>query len=71
MSGKRIAELFEEALGLGKFDIVQDNIRIAEQQETQALASQARQNLAEEVAGRQQVLNEGAGQTQEAMLRGL
>jgi hypothetical protein len=52
ISGKRIAELFEENLGLGKFDLVQDNIRIAEQQNTQSLATQAQENVVGEIADR-------------------
>jgi hypothetical protein len=43
MSGKKIAELAEEMLGLGKYDIVQENIRIAEQMETQSAATMAQQ----------------------------
>jgi len=53
ISGKRIAELFEEHLGLNKFDLVQDNIRIAEQQNTQSLATQAQENVVGEIADRQ------------------
>ena len=60
MSGKKIAELLEEMLGLGKFDIVSDNIRLAEQQETQSAATLAQQNVAEEVAGRQQNFQDSA-----------
>jgi hypothetical protein len=67
MSGKKIAELIEELLGLGKFDIVSDNVRITEQQETQSVATLAQQNVAEEVAGRQQVFNEAADQEEAAL----
>jgi hypothetical protein len=67
MSGKKIAELLEEMLGLGKFDIVSDNIRLAEQQETQSAATLAQQNVAEEVAGRQQLANDSADAEQAAL----
>jgi hypothetical protein len=40
ISGKGIAKLMEEALGLEKFDLVEDNIRLFEQMETQRLAQQ-------------------------------
>jgi hypothetical protein len=53
ISGKRIAELFEEHLGLNKFEMVKDNIRIAEQQNTQSLATQAQENVVGEIADRQ------------------
>jgi len=52
ISGKKLAELLQEHLGLEQFDLVQPNIRVAEQQETQALLSQAQQNTAEEIANR-------------------
>lgn len=67
MSGKKIAELLEEMLGLGKFDIVSDNIRLAEQQETQSAATLAQQNVAEEVAGRQQLANDSADAEEAAL----
>jgi hypothetical protein len=52
ISGRRIAELFEEFLGLDKYDLVQDNIRIAENQESQGLATQAQENVVGEIADR-------------------
>ena len=52
ISGRRIAELFEEFLGLDKFDLVQDNIRIAENQASQALATQAGENVVSDIADR-------------------
>jgi hypothetical protein len=67
ISGKRIAELFEETLGLGRWNLVSENIRISEQQETQSLATQAQQNVAEEVAGRQQIANDGFAEEEAAL----
>jgi hypothetical protein len=52
ISGRRIAELFEEFLGLDKYDLVQDNIRIAETQQSQGLATQAQENVVGEIADR-------------------
>jgi hypothetical protein len=52
ISGRRIAELFEEYLGLDKFDLVQDNIRVAENQSSQSLATQAQENVVSEIADR-------------------
>lgn len=53
ISGKRIAALIEENLGLYEFELVKDNIRVAEMQETQALAAQAQENVAGEIMQRQ------------------
>lgn len=41
ISGKRVAKLMEESLGIIRFGIVQDNIRIQEQLETQELMNAA------------------------------
>jgi hypothetical protein len=70
ISGKRIAQIMEEHLGLDKFELVEDNIRIAEGQETQALAAQAQENVAREIADRQMADDEMAMQEQ-AMMEGL
>jgi len=53
VSGKRIAQLMEEHLGLGKFDLVQDNIRVAEGQETQGMSAQAQEKVVGEIGDRQ------------------
>lgn len=53
ISGKKIAELIEENLGLAQFDLVQDNIRVAEQQQTQSLVSQVAEENATEIIDRQ------------------
>ena len=58
ISGKKIAELMEEHLGLERFELVQDNIRIAEVQETQKLATQAEENVVSEIADRQELEDE-------------
>ena len=55
ISGKKLAKLMEENLGLDKFELVQDNIRIAETQETQGMAAQAQENVVGEIADRQLV----------------
>lgn len=52
ISGKKIAELLQENLGLEQFELVQENIRVAEQQQTQALAAQAQDTNAVEAADR-------------------
>ena len=55
ISGKKVAQLMEEHLGLDKFELVQDNIRIAEGQESQSMTAQAQENVAGEIADRQVV----------------
>ena len=61
--------MFEEHLGLQKFDLVMPNIRIAEQQETQKVATQAQQNVATEVAGRAENIAMQAVEEQQAALQ--
>jgi hypothetical protein len=53
VSGIKIAELLEEMLGLDKYDLVQNNIRVAEQQETQQLVSQTQEENVTQIADRQ------------------
>jgi hypothetical protein len=53
ISGKKIAGIMEEHLGLERFELVQDNIRIAENQETQSLATSAGEQVVGEMADRQ------------------
>ena len=65
ISGKRIAALMEEHLGLDKFELVQDNIRLAEGQESQSLQAQAQETVAGEVAERQAMDDEDAMMEQE------
>lgn len=48
MSGKKIAKIFEGLLDLEKYGVVQDNIRIIEQVESQRIAQQAQQQAAVE-----------------------
>lgn len=50
ISGKRIAQLVEELLGLERYQLVQDNVRVAEQMETSQLAQAGQQVLMEEGA---------------------
>lgn len=50
ISGQKIAELLQEHLGLEQYELVQPNIRIAEQMQTQSIALQAQQQNAGEVA---------------------
>jgi hypothetical protein len=50
ISGKKIAKLLEEVLDLDRFGLVQDNIRVLEQMETQRQLNSAQQILAEETA---------------------
>ena len=48
ISGKKVAKLLENRLGLEKFELVQDNIRIVEQMETQKLANTAQNEVEED-----------------------
>lgn len=52
VSGLKIARLMEENLGLRKFDLVQENIRVAEMQKTAALSNQAQEDNAQEILNR-------------------
>lgn len=45
LSGKKLAKLFEEVMGLERFGLFQDNIRIIEQMETQRLTQTAQESL--------------------------
>lgn len=47
VSGKQEAKMFEELLGLAKFNLVKENIRIAEQQETAKIIQQMQQEFQE------------------------
>jgi hypothetical protein len=51
ISGKKMAHLFEELLGLERYGLVQDNIRIVEQLETQKMVESAKQMLMEKMGG--------------------
>ena len=55
VSAKKIAELYEEHLGLSPYELVSDNIRVTEQQQTQSLAANAAEGVAGEIANRQDV----------------
>ena len=46
LSGKRIAELMEDQLGLQRFHIYQPNVRVMEQTETQTIMNQAQEEVA-------------------------
>ena len=48
MSGKRLAYLFEELMGLERYHLVQDNIRVAESLQTEQLKQSAMQVLQEQ-----------------------
>lgn len=48
ISGKKMAHLFEELLDLERYGLVQDNIRIYEQIETQGIVASATQMMAQE-----------------------
>lgn len=50
VSGKQMAKLIEELLDLERFDLVQDNVRIAELMETEQLKQSAQQMLMEQGA---------------------
>lgn len=53
ISGFRLAQVMEEMLGLDQFDIVENNIRVAEQQETQKVAQQAQKENVQGIADEQ------------------
>ena len=48
VSGKKLAKIAEELLGLEDFDLVQDNIRVMENTETQQMQASAQQVLQEQ-----------------------
>lgn len=50
ISGKKVAELIQELLHLEKYDLVQENIRVAEQLETQQLVESGQQIIGEQRA---------------------
>lgn len=59
ISGKKLAELVEELLDLERFDLVQDNVRIAELMETEQLKQSAQQVVGEQqMAGMPQIPQE-------------
>ena len=45
ISGKKIAKMIETLLGVRKFDLVSDNIRVIEQTETQRLINASQETL--------------------------
>jgi hypothetical protein len=50
VSGKKEAEMFEELLGFGKYELVRDNVRLEEQAESQRLIQEYTRQLQEEAA---------------------
>ena len=52
ISGVKLAELLQEHLGLEQFELVQQDIRVAEQQQTQSLLAQAQEANVEQIANR-------------------
>lgn len=51
-SGLKMAQVIEELLGLGQFDLVQENVRLLEQAQSQKLAQAAQQTQMEDMAAR-------------------
>lgn len=51
-SGLKIAKLYEEALGLDRFELVEEGIRIAETQTLQSMQTQAQEDVATEILDR-------------------
>jgi hypothetical protein len=49
ISGKKLAKLMEQLLGMERFELVQDNIRVTEQLETTQLAQTAQQMVMEQM----------------------
>lgn len=50
ISGKKLAKLFEDKLGLKRYELVQDNIRVVEQMETQQAMEAGQEMLTEDNA---------------------
>jgi hypothetical protein len=53
ISGVKMAKVLEEALGLEKFELVEPNIRLAEQQESQKATTQIQEEAVGDIADRQ------------------
>jgi len=53
VSGFKLAELMQEHLGLDDYELVQANVRVAEQQQTQKASSQAQDENVQDVADKQ------------------
>lgn len=53
VSGLRIARLLEESLGLEEYELVEPNVRIIEQMQTQEAAAAAQEEVAESIQNRQ------------------
>jgi len=49
ISGLKLAKVFEELLGLERFDLVQENVRVMEQAKTAQITNSAQQVLAEQM----------------------
>ena len=67
ISGKRIAELMEEMLGLDKFELYEPNIRISENQESQSQSAAAQEEVVGGIAERQ-MADDIEGQAEEELL---
>lgn len=65
ISGFKIAELMQQSLGLKKFDLVENNIRITEQQQTQQLASQAQEENVGDIFDRGETQDQAASLEEE------
>ena len=50
VSGLKVAKIMEEHLGLDEFELVMENVRIAEQQKTQQMVTQAQDEQVNEIA---------------------
>ena len=53
VSGIKIAQLFEELLGLDQYSLVEQNIRLSESQQSQSLAAQGQEQVVGEMLDRQ------------------
>jgi hypothetical protein len=62
ISGLKIAKIMEANLGMQEFELVEPNIRVAEQQETQALLTQATDENVQQVADKQFADDEAAAE---------
>ena len=55
VSGLKIAELYEEFLGLKRYELVSNNIRISEQQQSASLNAEAEEQVATEIISKPEV----------------
>ena len=68
ISGIKTAQVIEELLNIEKFNLVQPNIRVAEQMETQRMMNAGQGSLDEEQAALGESTELSSGQPEETMV---